>query len=72
MDKTIVQLQEDGKELQCQDGWKALHGRKGIQAGDRKRMCGGTEGAVGTAQGEICSHGAACLLLAGLLAICPD
>ena len=51
MDKTIVQLQEDGEELQCQDGWKALHGRKGLQAGERKGRYGGKEGAVGTAQG---------------------
>lgn len=51
MDKTIAQLLEGGEDLQCQDSWKALHGRKGVQAEERKGRCGGREGAVGTAQG---------------------
>lgn len=53
-------------------GAPALHGKKGVQTGERKGRCEGREGAVGTAQGKACSDGAACLLLAGMPAICPD
>lgn len=60
MDKTIVHLQEGEETLQCQGDWKALYGKKGGQAGERKRSCGEREGAVGTAQGL--QQWAACLL----------
>lgn len=63
MDKTIVQLEEGGEELQCQDGWKALHGRKGVQAGERNEDvegrggCGNSTGLAAMGLPVCCSLG---------------
>lgn len=69
MDKTIVQLQEGGEELQSQErpSWQ-----KGGPDRREERKVWGERGAVGTAQGQACSNGAAPLLLAGMPATCPD